>query len=43
MAATDVGTGASILFPTSMFTAEIESIGVSGLSREAVETTHPRW
>lgn len=40
MAATDIGTGATILFATSSFSAEIESIGHSGISREAVESTH---
>lgn len=39
MAATDVGTGASITFQSGFF-AEILNIDWSGMSREAIETTN---
>lgn len=38
--AADQGTGTTITFATSSFSADVLSIGGSGASRDAVETTH---
>lgn len=40
MPATDVGTGTSIVFGTSAFTANIDSIDWSGITREAINASH---
>lgn len=37
---TDVTTGATVVFGTSGFSAEILSIGLPGISRGSVDTTH---
>lgn len=36
----DLGTGASVTFATSSFTANITSIGFSGMERASVDTSH---
>lgn len=38
--ATDIGTGSTITFGTSSFTADVLSIGLSGITREAINTSH---
>lgn len=40
MAISDVGTGVSISFGTSGFSARIQEVGGPSMSREAVKTTH---
>lgn len=40
MAATDVGTGISLTFGTSGFSAELLSVNHNAISREGVDTTH---
>ena len=40
MAATDVTTGATVVFGTSSFTAELLSIGLPSISRGSVDTTN---
>ncbi len=39
-ATVDIGTGATIVFGTSGFTAEVMSISIDGIDRESIETTH---
>lgn len=38
--AVDVGTGATITFGTSGFTAQITDISIDGIERESIDTTH---
>ena len=35
-----LGTGATVTFATSSFTANVTDIGISGLSRESIDTSH---
>lgn len=38
--ATDIGTGSTVTFGTSSFTADILSVNLSGITREAINTSH---
>lgn len=38
--ATDIGTGSTVTFGTSGFTADILSVNLSGITREAINTSH---
>ena len=38
--ATDIGTGSTVTFGTSSFTADILGINLSGITREAINTSH---
>lgn len=38
--ATDVGTGTTIGFGTSSFTAEITNVGLDGITRPSIDTSH---
>ena len=38
--ATDIGTGSTVTFGTSAFTADIIGINLSGVTRETVNTSH---
>lgn len=40
MALTDLGTGTSIAFGTTGFSAEVTAIDISGITRVSVDTTH---
>lgn len=40
MAATTIGTGTTVTFGTSGFTAQILEVGWGGIERESVESTH---
>lgn len=40
MAATTIGTGTTVTFGTSGFTAQVLEVGWSGIEREAVDSTH---
>lgn len=37
---TDIGTGSTVTFGTSGFTADILSVNISGITREAIQTSH---
>ena len=38
--ATDIGTGSTVTFGTSGFTADILGVNLSGVTREAINTSH---
>jgi len=38
--ATDIGTGSTVTFGTSSFSADILSMDVSGITRESINTSH---
>ena len=38
--ATDIGTGTTVTFGTSAFTADVLSVNWDGISREAIQTSH---
>ena len=38
--ATDIGTGSTVVFGTSGFTADILGVNFSGVTREAINTSH---
>lgn len=38
--ATDIGTGSTVTFGTSGFSADILSVNMSGITREAINTSH---
>lgn len=38
--ATDIGTGTTVTFGTSSFTADLLSVSHSGIAREAIQTSH---